>query len=246
MRYRTTILFFLSCFYGQAQMAYTPYVGLNSTRTNDNHYGYGKGGNFGFAGLEVEAKLRRSGHRPIQLSLVSGFGYLANGYNDFFNFSASSFFYSSKTSELKTRYAQIPLSARINWQPFPLVEEWKLFFDAGVVANVLMKATLSETAIEIEYGQSFTPPKTTTYSDRQDITRYGKKVSLFSRFQFGMKYKRFQLAGRINYSLGDTYFTGLENNWNVPKENSIYLRQHETFGQRKEKFVEVLVGYRIR
>lgn len=239
--------FVLAFINAHAQVSFTPFAGINSTGVYDG-YGYQKGGSFGLAGLEIEWKKRTERQKPLFISLVSGVNYLSNGYHEYSNFTFSTFFYNSSVSHLKTSYWQIPFIVRLSWQPFPLIEDWIPFIGAGITNNFLIKAHLSEksTALSFSDPSSLSPPPTTEhYEDSRDITGMGPKHSLFRRIELGMRYKKFLVAYRISISLQDMYFKDVENVWIVPADDSEYIRSHNYAGTRKEKYTEIVVGYRI-
>ena len=227
---------------GQIHM--TPFIGLNRTQLI-NQVGRT---NFLFGGIEMEGRLKPHKIRPIHLSLVTGATYLANGYyaNNMYSFPP---YYTSEMTDLSTRYLQIPLVARINWQPFPLLEDFHLFFGVGLSYNILLKATLSEKSTEIEdqyaMGEPVLPYQTIQYSDSQDITNLGVRQSLFYRFEFGVYVRRVQVAVRISAATKDMYYKGLENIWKVPPSSSGYITMHNNFGALLETYFELTMGYRL-
>jgi hypothetical protein len=245
MKNMLPLFLYLLCLPAAAQFSLRPYLGVNSTAV-DSDYGYFKGGNFMVSGIEVEWSRNQKSTNEFSLSVASGLGYLNNGYYDRSSIKASTILYVSNVSNLKTKLIQLPLILRVNWQPFPLVESWKIFVGLGLNYNFLIDASLDERYVLVEYTDDFFAlPKTTSYSDRLDFNDVKKTTNLFRRIEIGAKYKRFQFAYRISVSLQDTYFTGIEDNWAVPDENSRYISSHTEFGQRKEKHTELCLGYKI-
>lgn len=240
-----TTIFVLAFVTANSQVNFTPFAGINSTGVYDG-YGYQKGGSFGLAGLEIEWKQKLKRQKPLFISLVSGVSYLSNGYHEYSNFTFGSFFYNSSVSHLKTSYWQIPFIARLNWQPFPLIEDWVPFVGVGITNNFLIKAHLSEKSTALDFSSSsLSPPPTTEhYEDSGDITDVGSKYFLFRRIEIGMKFKKFLVAYRISVSLQDMY-KDIENVWDVPAIDSEYIGSHNFAGTRKEKHTEIIIGYRI-
>jgi hypothetical protein len=60
-----------------------------------------------------------------------------------------------------------------------------------------------------------------------------------------MKFKHLQVSWRLSLSTQDMYFKGLENNWQVPANYSFYIDAHKARGITKEKYSEVVVGWRF-
>jgi hypothetical protein len=247
MRYLWIAVFCFIYFRGTSQVTYVPYFGVNSTKVNDTEFEYTTGGNFAVFGAEVEAGRKKDATKRLQASLVTGVSFLRNGHSQSSNLAITSIFYSSKYSELKTSYWRVPITLRLNWTPSPLVEDWKLFFDAGITVLRLNHASLSEkvTISNLGSGAPPPPPQTTSWDDNRDITHFGKTYSVYSTFELGMKFRRVQLIYRLGKSLKDTYFKGIEGHWNVPADKSPYLYQHANYGVRKEKLIEIILGYRI-
>jgi hypothetical protein len=234
---------------GQKRLSITPFIGINSTKMNMNKELYGKydrGGNFFLAGLETQVLLTDK-HKRFGVSALTGATYLSNGYRSSGGIKFSNLFYSYRSIDLKQKYVQLPIVLKLSWQPLPLIEDFNLFVGAGVNFNLLQEATLTEEAIEYfdDYDVMDPPPVTNKYSDKADITAMGRSVSLFRRWEVGINYKRVQVSWRITTAMQDMYYTGLENTWNVPQSNSIYLSARDMNGKIREKYVEITVGYRV-
>ena len=228
------------------QIQLVPFAGVNST----SHY-YESGGNYPMAGLEIEGRLKPTKISRFHISLVTGASYLANGFytNQLFAYDLGYYkYFKAQNTDLTTRYIQIPFELKFNYQPFPLIEDFTIFFGGGVTLNYLQKATLTEKTTEVkDFGLNtpITPPVTVTYEDSRDITSLGVKQSLFTRFEIGMKYNRIHLAFRLSTSLQDMYYSGLQNNWNIPETYSYYINSHNQSGKTTIKSSEFVVGYRI-
>lgn len=229
-----------------AQVSLTPYIGINSTKLYDG-ISYQNGGAFGVAGLELELGVKPKQHRRIHFSVATGAGYLSNGFYYSSNFSYAALnFYTHRITDLKMQYVQIPVMLRVHWQPFPLVEDWKVFLGLGVCNAMLIKSTLAEEYTEVILSDDLlAPPNVTSYEDSREVTDYGKKSSLFRRVELGMKYKRFQLCYRLTRSLTDLYRTGFEEDWSVPADKSWYISAHQDSGKTIEKHSELVVGFRF-
>lgn len=232
--------------HASGQVNITPYAGMNSTRIYDGLM-YQNGGAFVVAGLEVEFGLARRQSGRTQLSVATGASYIKNGFYYSSNFSYTALdFYTQRITDLKTEYLQVPLTIRLNWQPFPLVEDWKVFLGVGLCHNTLIKSTLAEKYTEVQLNADiYAPPQVKSYEDSRDVTGYGEKTSLFRRVELGMKYKRFQVTYRLSRSITDLYRTGLEEDWNVPDEDSWYIKANQDSGRIIEKSTELVIGFRF-
>jgi hypothetical protein len=223
-----------------------PYVGMNSTRMYDG-ISYQNGGAFVLTGFELELARNPRQHRDIYVAVATGASFMNNGFYYSTNFAyAAVNLYTQRITDLKTQNIQIPLTLRLHWQPFPLVEDWKIFLGLGTCQNMQMKSTMEEKYTEVYLNDDvLAPPTVTRYEDSGDLTGYGKKNSLFRRIELGMKYKRLQLCYRLSKSLTDLYHTGLEDDWSVPEDKSWYLRAHHDAGKIIEKYSELVVGFRF-
>lgn len=230
----------------EAQVNLTPFFGINTTKIYDGIV-YENGGAFVVTGLELEVAKKPRQHRHIYFSVATGASYLPNGFYYSGNFAYTALnFYTQRIIDLKMQYAQIPIMLRVNWQPFPLMEDWKVFIGLGIVNNLLLKSTLEEKYTEVFLNDDvLAPPEVTSYEDSRDVTGYGKKGSLFRRIELGMKYRRLQLSYRMSRSLTDLYRTGLEEDWNVPDDKSWYIEAHQDSGKTIEQYSELIVGFRF-
>src|SRR5579859_687057 len=234
-----------------AQFSVTPFVGLNTTKMSEAYSGYANGGNYGVAGVEIEKQFNLSQYSPVSFSLVSGLSYLSNGFSrtSIFAIAIGSGSYSYEATNLEMRYLQVPLIARVNWRPFALVEDWNLFFGAGVSMNRLNYAHISERATEVSLTVNnsglLPPPTLTTYQDSRDATSIAVKNPVFQRIEFGMKFKHVQVTYRISSSMQDMYFKGIEKTWQVPSGDSFYIKAHNSRVITKEKYTEIVLGWRF-
>jgi hypothetical protein len=222
-----------------------PFTGVNCTRIK--YYDFLKGGSYALAGIEVEGRLKQHNISSVQLSLVTGMTFLANGFFRDSGIAVPGLIFNAGTSELKTKYLCIPVVLKFNWQPFPLIEEWVIFLGAGVSNDFLLKSELTEheTHVSAGIGVLTSPPQTTSYEDSQVITDFGKKYILFQRFEIGARFNRIQLTYRFSFSLTDTHHSDLESVWSVPPDYSTYFTPVELNGKRKERYFELIVGYII-
>lgn len=236
----------LSIEWVNAQINVVPFAGMNSTKMYQS-YGFEKGGAYGIAGVEFELRKKPTAHKALYMTLVTGVSYLSNGYYRSENFAYTALsFYTASVTDRKMEYVQVPVILRVNWQPFPLVEDWKVYFGAGLSNNFLMEATLHEQYTSVFVNSDlFAPPTTEQYEDTRDVKDLGVKRSLFSRYEFGMIYKRVQLSVRFSASITDLYYKGLETSWAVPAEHSEYLKAKDDKGKITEKYSEVVVGIRL-
>lgn len=229
-----------------AQVNIVPYAGVNSTKMYQS-YGFEKGGSYGLVGLELELRKRPQQPRNVYVTFVTGISYLKNGFykSDNFSYTALSY-YTASITDRRMEYIQIPVVLRVNWQPFPLVEDFKAFFGAGVNNNLLQKATLRESYTSVFISSDvLAPPEAEHYEDSRDVSDLGRKHSLYMRFELGMVYKRIQVSFRVSKGISDLYYTGLENDWAVPAEFSEYLQAYAEEGNIREKYTEIVVGYRL-
>lgn len=234
-----------------AQVSVTPFVGLNTTKMTESYSGYANGGNYGMVGVEIEKRFQLKQYSPVSLSLLSGLSYLPNGFSrtSISTVSVGSGSYNYQKTDIDLQYWQVPVVARIYWRPFALVENWNVFFGAGVSINQTNYAHIAEQAsdVSIAFNNSglLPPPSLNNYQDSRDVTSLAVKHPLFQRIEFGMKFKHIQVAYRISVSLQDMYFKGIEDTWQVPAANSFYISAHNSRGITKEKYTEIVVGWRF-
>ena len=238
--------FMLWPFIGEAQVQVVPFAGINSTRVK--YFDFLKGGNYGLAGVELEGRLPVRKISPYHVSLVTGMTFLANGFYRDSGITFADLIFNAGTSELKTKYLQIPVVLKFNWRPFPLIEGWSLFLGVGISNELLLKSELTEQETQVNpgFGVLTSPPQTTSFEDNLVITEYGKKYALFQRLEIGTRFNRLQLAYRFSYSLTDMHHAGLEAVWGVPASNSTYFQPVDLNGKRKEQYSEFVVGFVIK
>ena len=233
-------------FIGEAQVQVVPFAGINSTRVK--YFDFLKGGNYGLVGVEVEGRLKPRKISHYHVSLVTGMTFLANGFYRDAGIAVPGLVFNAGTSELKTKYLQFPVVLKLNWRPFPLIEDWSVFVGIGISNDILLKSELTELETRVNPGTGVltSPPQTTSFADSQRITPYGKKYTLFQRLEIGTRFNRIQLAYRFSYSLTDMHHSGLETVWGVPAQNSTYFDPVELSGQRKEQYSEFVLGFVIK
>lgn len=231
-----------------AQVYFTPYVGLSSTRLTESYSGYAKGGNFPVIGVEVEVKRKSRSYSPFNISLASGISYLNNGFHRTSSFPLGTTGYSYESTNIETKYWQLPLTIRLNWRPFPLVEDWRVFFGAGICYNYLTYAQINEDASGVNFivpSALWPPPTSYSYNSSFNATDAALKNSLFKRFELGMKFKHIQVTWRLSLSTQDMYFKGYEKTWQGPAYESFYINSHNSRGITRQKYSEIIFGWRF-
>jgi hypothetical protein len=218
-------------------------------------YGFDNGGNYAVGGVDVELMYKKNFYSVVNFSLVSGASYLSNGFNKLSNYSytfGTYTYYDTRSTQIQMTQWQVPIVLRINFRPFPLMEDWRLFFGGGVVMNNLTSAHMAEQWTLIQKGINsqaypglFAPPSITHYEDSRDVTSYAPASATFERFEFGMKFKHFQVTYRLSTSTQDMYFKGIEKVWRVPATQSQYIDAHKSRGITKEKLSEIVFGWRL-
>jgi hypothetical protein len=236
------------------QVTIAPYIGLNSTRMTQD-VGYKNGGNYAVMGAEVELSSKPNPYKVVHFSFVTGAGYLPNGFKTATStqFTYYRDYYDSKATQIQTKYLQIPVLLRVNFRLFPLMEDWQLFLSGGIIVNRLTSAHMAEQWTYVlkpsvapgYYAALFPAPVVTQAEDSRDVTSYANRSSLFERFEFGMKFRHFQVTYRYSLSMEDMYFKGIEKVWKVPADHSLYISAHNTRSVTKEKYSEIVFGWRI-
>lgn len=246
MKTLSTIVLVVCCLMCRAQINITPIVGVNSVRM-DQKYSYEKGGNYFLGGMELEFQKRPKEFKRLHISGVTGISFLNNGYYEWSSLSVTTLLYSRQETNLKTKFVQVPIEARFNWQPFVLIDDFKVFLGVGVSNDFLMKASLEEnsTRLILDVNPPVPPPQTVQYADSKDIKEFFPSYLLFGRFELGMKIKRVQLAWRTSISFSDAYPKGLEQSWRVPDDDSIIISTYEDTGKIRLKYVDLVIGYRF-
>jgi hypothetical protein len=243
MRALITILSIVIIQVSFAQVSITPYGGISIKRMKEVN-DLSNGGSSLFGGIEIEAGMNRL-ESTVGVTLCTGISYLDIDYNHTSNLRVGDFYYWHESMSMNSRYFQVPLMLRINWRPSPLLEEWIVFFGAGVNANFLTSAHIAEEATVVTYQTGFPepPPTIERYEDDRDISDVSKSMYLFRRIDIGMKMKRFYMAVRISKSLQDMFVQDLEGDWAVPVDQSIYLDGNREYGKISERYTELVFGY---
>jgi hypothetical protein len=190
-------------------------------------------------GLDAEWVFRGK-LKPVYFSVGSGLSYLKNGYQDGTYYTSITGEQRPVISNYETRYLQIPLIFRLFIQPQPLEENFSFFVGAGISNHILFDASLYELTVEETFGFGIN-----TYEDNRNIKNYGEKSYLFSTIEAGIILNRARVTFRYKKSLQDMYFSGLNKNWNVPTEFSIYKSVYNSSGKLTERHIELSVTYFI-
>lgn len=202
------------------------------------------GGTFPLYGIDLEGRLKPKKISRVHMAVATGASYLANGYNANTSFVLTGLYYDARTTNISTKYAQVPFVFRVNWQPSPLVEDFHIFVGLGVVSNWLLEAKISETSDHVGFSALAAPP-TTHYEDSQDVTKFGVKQSFFLRYEFGFRYKRVTMILRSSISFQDMYYQGLEKVWKIPAASSAYISGHTNTGKITERQGDFVLTYRL-
>jgi hypothetical protein len=228
---------------GHAQLSITPFAGA-SIKAMSQPSGMENGGSAGLVGIEVEIGRNRL-MKSSGITLCSGISYLDIDYNKNYNLAAGDFFYFHHSTSVSTKYVQVPLMLKINWQPSPLLEEWVVSIGLGISNNFLLDASIEEEATIVTYqtGAPQPPPTIEKYEDSKNVTDLAKSFYVFRRIDITMRLKRIQFAARFSNSLQDMYYKGLEREWAVPADESQYIRGKNEEGKMKERYIELVFGY---
>jgi hypothetical protein len=240
-----TIVLVLVAFGSHAQVSITPFAGA-SIKAMSQTSGLRNGGSAGLVGVEVEVGRNRL-IKSNGITLLSGISYLDIDYNENYNLAVGDFFYFHRSTSLNTKYVQVPLMLKFNWQPSPLLEEWIISVGVGISNNFLLDAKLEEEATVVTYQTGFPqpPPTIEKYEDAQEVTDLAESFYVFRRIDIGMKLKRIQFAARFSKSLQDMYFKGLERQWAVPADESQYIKGKTENGKMSERYIEIVLGYTL-
>lgn len=233
-------------FTSRSQVNIVAFGGINSTRVK--YFDYLKGGNYPLVGLEIEVTRRPRKITQLQISFVSGATFLTNGFYRDSGISVPGLTFTAGTSELKTKYLQVPVLLKLNYRPYPLLEDWFIFSGVGISNDLLLNSTLEERETNVILGSGIltSPPLTTSWSDSKAITEYGRKYAAFLRLELGSRFKRLQFSYRISFSIHDMHHEGIEEVWSVPVNESTYFFPKELNSSRKEKYSEFVVGFLLR
>ena len=215
-----------SCAICSAQINIVPYAGFHSTKLQifQSLNNYVNGGTSVIAGVELEWKRRATLRQRLTLGAVTGIGYVDNGFRYFENNSYTDQFGDSfdyTALDIQSESLQVPASVRFYWRPFPLIEDYNIFFGVGAINNLRWRAAISEEHTMIKNTSSVDLPASNVQPEADQVIHFGYdwidasnlggKYSLYGRLEVGMAFRRIQVAFRLSRSLTDVYFKGLEN-----------------------------------
>jgi hypothetical protein len=199
-------------------------------------------------GIELETYFWRKTLRQSYVSLVSGVYYLQSGYELNDSEEVQNIKYPIQSS-MNLNYLSIPLLLRLNIQPNPLYKKWIFFVGAGLTVNRLLQGSINEvhprTTEVFDFTRFDFVYNTSLVEDSADLTILKNSNYLFSTFELGTSFRRVKVLFRYRASLQDMYFTGIENEWKLKQQESVYLSSYASWGKMLERNVEFLVGFNL-
>jgi len=148
-------------------------------------------------------------------------------------------------SSWNNQYLHIPLIYKINIQPLILDENFHMSFGVGIVNSFLLSSRLEESATIFTRDSEGEILDERSVSDEASVKPYARKYIPSIGIVMSGSFKRLFIAmrGWINFS--DQYMSRLENNWQVPREQSVYLGSYERWDKITFTAASFVLGWKI-
>jgi hypothetical protein len=201
---------------------------------NGQAYGYGGGASALSPGIETEIRLapirfkralKMMGiYNTSNKALLIGVNYAAH------NFSARGFSSDNDMlySTFETRYIHVPVILKYNVQIFMLDENFHFSFGLGTVNSFLLRSHLHEEATDNDRDSQGRVIASRFYIDDKDVTNLGVMYTTNFCFDMSISFKRLYIGERAYFGFKDQFMKGLEEQWAVPKNVSVYQSAYET------------------
>lgn len=148
-------------------------------------------------------------------------------------------------SNWNNKYLHIPLIYKINFQPLILDENFHMSFGIGVVNSFLVSSTLEERATIYTRDSEGEILDQQFVSDQANVKPYAKKYIPMLGLEMSGSFKRLYIAIRAWLNFSDQYMSGLENNWQVPIEQSVYLGSYQRWDKITYTGGGFVLGWKI-
>ena len=266
MRVLTIILFCTISFSVSAQLSVRLGVAKNFYNINfgnENGYFYGGAGNqnigpvldleYDFARHYMFRKDTSMTLRKLLLrsnaSMVIGFHYF-NSYlsDEGFNRDGDPVF-----SNWTNQYLMVPILWKTNIQPFVLDEDFRVSIGMGVTLAFLLSSQLNE-GIDVYMRDSqgnLIQDVDGNYileveiRDAAEVKTYSKTIYPMFSIDMSVRFKRLYSGIRAWIGFGDFYMKGLESNWNLNNQQSIYFGSYDKWGSVHYSGGAISIGYKI-
>lgn len=191
-----------------------------------------------FANVNDTLRIKPKPALSLQVS-----AYYTNNFSDLSGYNANGT--ALLTSEIKTKYINVPILIRYHFPASVLDSRITLNYAIGVTAGFLLDMKLSETSLKNTYDTNGNFTGTAFSESSGDVNKYAKRQVYY--ITFGMNFSHRKLSGGflVGFSPADQYLRGLENNWGLPNNESMYLGSYEAFHKVHYEYANFIIGYRI-
>ena len=132
-------------------------------------------------------------------------------------------------SDWNNQYLHLPLMFKINFQPFILDENFHLSAGIGVVNSFLLSSTLEENATIFTLDSNGEIIDEQFISASSNVKPYMNKYLHMLGIEMSGSFKRLYIGIRAWNSITDQYMEGLEGDWLLSNQYSVYLGSYQTW-----------------
>jgi hypothetical protein len=134
-------------------------------------------------------------------------------------------------SRFEAQVIYVPLLYKLNAQLFVLDEDFHIAFGLGMVNGVLLQAALHEEGTDYQYDSDNQLTGQVDYADNRDVTAFSRRYWPGLTLEMSFAFKRAFLSIRPYIFFGNQYMEGLEAQWSVPVEYSVYFNAHQQWSK---------------
>ena len=149
------------------------------------------------------------------------------------------------SSEIRTRYINIPLLIKYHLPASVLDNRITLNYALGVTTGILLDMEMKETSLKNAFDVDGNFIGTVFTESSANVKTYARQQVFY--ITFGMYFSHRKLSGGflVGFSPSDQYLEGLENNWGLPVNESMYLGSYQAFQKVRYEYANFIVSYRI-
>jgi hypothetical protein len=134
-------------------------------------------------------------------------------------------------SRFEAQVIYLPILYKLNAQLFVLDEDFHIAFGLGMVNGVLLDAALHEEGTDYQYDSNDQLTGQVDYADDRNVTAFSRRYWPGLTLEMSFAFKRAFLSIRPYIFFGNQYMEGLEAQWSVPLEYSVYFNAHQQWSK---------------
>jgi hypothetical protein len=201
-------------------------------------------------GLELEKTIYRFANRndtlgtkpKPSLSLQVSIFY-NNNFSDLSGYNANGT--ALLSSEIKTRYINIPVLLKYHFPASFLDSRITLNYALGITTGFLLDMDMKETSLKNTFDVDGNFLGTVYSESSGNVKSYARSQVFYITFGMYFSHRKLSAGFLVGFSPSDQYLKGLENNWGLPANESMYLGSYQAFQKVQYEYANFIVSYRI-